>query len=155
MTDWPIIHKAVVERFAAGWDAPGPHAWDDDFLSQDVELNQPMVPRVTNLRMWHEEMRRLLSFLPDLRADVSDWAGREDRVFIRFELRATLAGKPVTVRAVDELWIEPDGTVRRRDSFFDSAPLAQTVMRRPSTWISWWRSGLGPLLARRGLLGKP
>jgi hypothetical protein len=30
----------------------------------------------------------------------------------------------------------------------------QAVLRRPSAWLPWWRSGLGPFAFRRRFLGK-
>ena len=50
--------------------------------------------------------------------------------------------------------LTPIGTVLRRDSFFDSAPLIHAVLRRPSAWLPWWRSGLGPFLGRRRFLDR-
>jgi len=39
-----------------------------------------------------------------------------------------------------------------RESFFDSVPVAAILLRRPRSWLPWWRSGVGPLLWRRRLL---
>ncbi|NBH02964.1 nuclear transport factor 2 family protein [Amycolatopsis sp. SID8362] len=151
MPDWPCLHKQAVHAFAAGWAAPGPHAWDD-LLADDVELNQPMLAPARGRAHWQAEAGRLVAFLPDLRGDVLDWAGREDTLFITWQASATLAGKPLTFRAVDQLWLDERGKVLRRDAFFDSAPLARQVLSRPATWPRWWRSGVGPLLGRRRFL---
>ncbi|HEY0689365.1 MAG TPA: zinc-binding dehydrogenase [Kribbella sp.] len=75
--DWPALHQQVVKTFALGWDRPHPHAWGD-FLAEDVELVQPMLRRGRGRDLWWDESRRLLAFLPDLRADVMSWAGKED-----------------------------------------------------------------------------
>ena len=149
--DWPALHQQVVETFAVGWDRPHPHAWDD-LLADDVELVQPMLRRGRGRDLWWDESRRLLAFLPDLRADVMNWAGKEDQLFIELRLSATLGGRPLAFRAVDQLLLTPAGIVVRRESVFDSAPLAQAVLRRPGSWLAWWRSGIGPLLGRRRLL---
>jgi hypothetical protein len=153
MTDWPRVHEKVIETFSAGWDKPDPHGWDD-FLAEDVELNQPMLRPARGRAAWWDEARRLLEFLPDLRGDVLSWSGREDVVFIELELSGTAGGKRLAFRAVDKLWITPDAAAVRRDSFFDSAPLAREVLRRPGAWLPWWRSGLGPFLARRRFVGR-
>ncbi|MGI6873780.1 nuclear transport factor 2 family protein [Amycolatopsis sp. 3B14] len=150
MTDWTAVHEKAVAAFAEGWARPHPQAWDA-LLAEDVELNQPMVPPTRGRQGWGREAERLLGFLPDLRGEVLSWAGREDRLFIELRLSGTLRGKPLAFRAVDELWLTADGRVTRRDSFFDSMPVAMAVAGRPGAWPAWWRSGLGPLIGRRRL----
>jgi hypothetical protein len=150
-TGWPSIHERVLAAFARGWENPEPHAWDT-LMAENVELNQPLLLPGTTRRTWHDEAQRLVSLLPDIRAEVVGWAGRENLMFIELRLRATLGGRPLEFRAVDKLWLTPNGTVLRRDSFFDSAPLIQAVLRRPSAWLPWWRSGIGPFVARRRIL---
>lgn len=151
MTAWPNVHEKVVEAFAAGWRRPDPHAWDD-LLAEDVALVQPLLRCGRGRALWQREVARLLAFLPDLRAEVINWAGRDDLVFIELQLSATAGGKPLTFRAVDRLHIDPAGVVVRRESFFDSAPVAMVLAGRPAAWWSWWQSGLGPLLGRRRFL---
>jgi len=153
MTDWPEVHERVLKTFAAGWDKPHPHAWDD-FLAEDVELVQPMLRNGRCREVWWEEVTRLLEFLPDLRADVLSWSATEDNMFIELRLSATLGGRPLAFRAVDQVRLRPDGSVVRRESFFDSVPLTQVVLGRPSAWLAWWRSGIGPLAGRRRFLRK-
>jgi SnoaL-like protein len=143
----------AVQLFAAGWQTPGPHAWDD-LLAADVELRQPMLRAGRGRSVWHEEIRRLLAFMPDLHGEVLSWAARGDTLFIDVELRGTAGGKPVSLHAVDRLTLADTATVVRRDSFFDPMPLAATLARRPRAWLPWWRSGVGPLLWRRKVLRK-
>ena len=147
-TGWPHAHRRVLAAFARGWNAPEPHAWDG-LMAESIELNQPLLQPGTTRKTWHEEAQRLLTLLPDIRGEVVAWAGHEDLMFIELRLSATLGGKPLNFRAVDKLWLTPTGTVLRRDSFFDSGPLILAMLRRPSAWLPWWRSGLGPFLARR------
>jgi hypothetical protein len=154
MTDWETAHQRVIEGFAKGWAAPGPHAWDD-LLAEDVELVQPMLRSGRRRELWWDEAARLVGLLPDLHAEVLDWSGHEDTLYIHLQLIATLGGKPLRWRAVDLVRITPDGTLLRRESFFDSAPLAATVLARPGAWWPWWRSGIGPLEGRRRLLRSP
>jgi SnoaL-like domain len=152
-TGWQSVHQRVLAAFARGWDAPEPHAWDN-LMAENIELNQPLLQPGTTRKTWHDEAQRLVTLLPDIRGEVVSWAGHEDLMFIELRLSATLGGKPLDFRAVDKLWLTLTGTVLRRDSFFDSGPLTQAMLRRPSAWLPWWRSGLGPLLARRRLLSR-
>ncbi|WP_064745176.1 nuclear transport factor 2 family protein [Pseudonocardia acaciae] len=151
MAAWPTVHQRVVQAFADGWERPHPNAWDG-LLAEDIELVQPLLPSGHGRHVWQEEMRRLLAFLPDLRGEVLGWAGREDRVFLHVELSATVGTGRVAFRAVDQLELDQAGTVLRRESFFDPAPVAAELARRPASWLSWWRSGVGPMLGRRRLL---
>ncbi|WP_327118075.1 ester cyclase [Nocardia sp. NBC_01730] len=148
MTDWPVVHERVLTLFGAGWDKPGPHAWDD-LLDPDVEFVQPMLRDGRGPASWWGEAERLLELLPDLRGDVLEWAGHDETIFIHVRFRATLGGETFTWQAVDVLRVNNDGRLLRRESFFDSAPLARTVALRPHAWAAWWRSGIAPLSVRR------
>jgi hypothetical protein len=150
-TDWASAHQRVLAAFTKGWCSPDPHAWDG-LMAENIILNQPLLQPGTTRNTWHDEAQRLVTLLPDIRGQVLGWAGHEDIMFIELRLSATLGGKPLEFRAVDKLWLTPTGTVLRRDSFFDSGPLIQAMVRRPSSWLPWWRSGLGPLLGRRRFL---
>jgi hypothetical protein len=151
MTDWPTIHEKVVEQFRTGWDRPEPHAWDS-FADASMRFVQPMLRDGVAPEVWWEESSRTLALLPDLRADVLSWAGAEESLFIHVRFTATLAGKPLTWEAVDLLRVTPKGTAVFRESFFDSVPVAATLISRPRAWLRWWRSGVGPLFWRRRLL---
>jgi hypothetical protein len=151
MTDWPTIHAKVVEQFRTGWERPGPHAWDG-FIGASMRFVQPMLPNGVGAEHWWAESSRILALLPDLRAEVLDWSGSGESLFIHLRFSATLAGRPMTWEAVDLLRVSPEGQAVFRESFFDSVPVAATVIRRPRAWLRWWRSGVGPLLARRRLL---
>ncbi|WP_433473890.1 nuclear transport factor 2 family protein [Spirillospora sp. CA-142024] len=148
MVDWRSVHQTLVEGFAASWDKPHPRAWDD-FLVEDVELNQPLIPKIRGRRKWWEESGRLLALLPDLRSDVVGWSGCDDILFIEHRFSATVGRIPAQIPAVDKIWMTESGKVLRRDAFFDPLPFAQLVLRQPSAWLPWWRSGLEPLAARR------
>jgi SnoaL-like protein len=151
MTDWAAAHELAVDRFTKGWRQPDPHAWDE-LLTDDVELNQPLVASGTGVANWHDEMRRLLVLAPDLRGRVLAWAGRGEDLFIDVELTATIGGRPVSIRSLDRLRVTEEGRVRRRDAFFDPTVIAAAVVSRPSAWWRWWRSGIGPLTVRRRFL---
>lgn len=151
MTDWPIVHEKFVEQFRNGWDRPDPHAWDT-FIDESTEFVQPMLRHGVGRELWWEESPRTLQLLPDLRADVLSWAGVEETVFLHLRFSATMTGKPMTWEAVDLVRLTPDGVATFRESFFDSVPTAATLIRRPRSWLPWWRSGVGPLFWRRRLL---
>jgi hypothetical protein len=151
MTDWPQIHSAVVEHFRAGRDRPHPHAWDG-LLDDRVRFVQPMLSDGDGPDFWWEEAARLLIVVPDLRADVLSWSGRDEHLFIHIRFTGTLGGRPLTWTAVDLLRLSPEGKLLHRESFFDSVPVAATLLRRPGSWWRWWRSGVGPLAVRRRLL---
>jgi len=151
MTDWPTIHEKVVEQFRTGWDRPEPHAWDA-FAGDSMRFVQPMLRDGVGPEVWWEESARTLALLPDLRADVLRWAGAGENLFIHVRFTASLAGKPLSWEAVDFLRITPEGTAVFRESFFDSVPVATTLISRPRAWLRWWRSGVGPLFWRRRLL---
>lgn len=152
MADWPTLHDKVVSTFAAGWNEPAPHAWDE-LLATDVELAQPMLRHCHSRAAWQDEAKRLLTLVPDLRGEVMSWSAHEDTMFIRVRFTGTLGGTPLTWEAVDVARIDHQGTVLRRESFFDSAVPATAVLRRPRAWLPWWRSGIAPLAGRRRILG--
>lgn len=151
MTDWAAVHEKFVEQFRSGWDRPDPHAWDV-FIDESTHFVQPMLREGIGAALWWEESQRALQLLPDLRAEVLSWAGVEGTLFIHLRFSATLAGKPLEWDAVDLIRLTPDGVATCRESFFDSVPTATTLLRRPRSWLRWWRSGVGPLLWRRRLL---
>lgn len=141
----------VVDVFAAGWREPHPHAWDDLFAAE-VELAQPLLRSGRGIALWQTELARLLAFLPDLTGHVLSWAHGQGVVFIEIELTGTVASTPLSLKAVDRLELNPEGLVVRRASFFDPLPVALSLLGRPRAWLTWWRSGVGPLLARRRFL---
>ena len=151
MTDWPRVHEQVLEKFAKGWARPEVHAWDD-MLTQDVELIQPLLARASAREQFHEETRRLLALAPDVTGEVLDWAGHEDVMFIDLRLTATVGRAPIAFRTFDKLRITPAAMVLRREASFDTVPIARRLLTRPSAWWPWFRSGVGPLIARRGIL---
>jgi len=147
----PAVHQQVVDRFAAGWRQPGPRAWDD-VLADDVDLHQPLMPDGVGRAHWQQEFARLQAFLPDLRGEIVGWAADDDTIYVDIHCVATAGGRPLQFRAMDRLTVTPDGTITRRDSFFDPTPLVTALLTRPAAWAAWWRSGVAPFAARRALL---
>lgn len=150
MDDWDAVHRRTVETFRAGGAAAGPTAWDD-FIDQRSEMVQPMLENGTGAPFWSSEISRALRVMPDLRADVLGWSGSDDRLFIQLRFQATVGGRDLTWDAVDLLHLRPDGSLIRRESFFDSAPVTRALATRPRTWWAWWWSGLWPWAGRRRL----
>lgn len=148
------VHHRVVDRFAAGWREPHPHAWDE-LLDEEVELRQPLMPDGVGRAHWQREFARLQALLPDLRGEVLRWAGQDDTVYVGIRCRATVGGQPLQFQAVDRLTITPDGTVTARVSYLDPYPLVRALLTRPRSWGPWWRSGVAPLAVRRALINPP
>jgi ketosteroid isomerase-like protein len=124
-----------VEGFIEGWRAPaGPDEFFEHFrpmVAPDVRLIQPQLPTAVG----HEAFRRqfvgpIFALLPDIHAEVEDWAARGDTVLIAFTLIATLGGRPVRWRAVDRIVLR-DGVATVRESYFDPTPLLVAVVTRP------------------------
>lgn len=139
MDDLRFAHLA--QMFQRSWVAPGPGAWDD-LLTDDVELIQPLVPTARGREAWDGQIQDVLELVPDLTGTVQNWSGHGNTLFIELTLAGTLGGKPVSWNLVDVLTLSGD-RVSRRVSYFDSAPLGLTVLRRPRSWRSAWRAGLG------------
>jgi hypothetical protein len=55
---------------------------------------------------------------------------------------------------VDLLVLRPDGSLVCRESFFDPAPVARSLVLAPRSWWPWLRSGLRPFEGRRRLLDR-
>ncbi|HEY8466985.1 MAG TPA: nuclear transport factor 2 family protein [Solirubrobacterales bacterium] len=134
--------EEFVERFASYWAAPLPEGLVE-LLAADVRLAAPLTPTTTTLADAQRVFARLLAAVPDLTGRVHSWGATSDGVLIEFTLSGTAGGRPNSWRAVDRFVLRPDGLASERVSYFDSLPLALTLLRRPS---AWWRV----LRARRG-----
>jgi ketosteroid isomerase-like protein len=137
-----------VERFAAWWADPDPDRLGD-LLAEDVRLVQPIMPDTSTLAEAIEAFRRLLRFIPDLRAEVHDAARDGDVVFVHFTLTGSYGGRPISWGAVDRFVVREDGLAAERVSFFDSQPLAAQILLRPRGWAQLARSGFRPRLRAR------
>lgn len=131
-----------VERFAAAWADPslGGH---EALWHPSVRLVQPMAPTTTGLEASREHFARLFELIPDLRAEVDEWSGGGTTVFIELTLSWTFGARPIRWRAVDRFELV-DGLIAERVSYFDSLPLALTILARPRGRWRWWSSGLRP-----------
>ena len=141
-----------VEGFIEGWRAPaGPDEFFEHFrpmVAPDVRMIQPQLPNADS----HDAFRRqfigpLFTMLPDVHAEVEDWAARGDTVLIAFTLIATLGGRAVRWRAVDRIVLR-DGVATVRESYFDPTPLLVAVVTRPRAWPRFLAARAKDLAAR-------
>ena len=128
-----------VAGFAAYWDSPSPGRLSDH-LHDDVLLVQPLSPPMRGLAAAQQEFTKILGWLPDLRGEVDGSSREGDVVFIEFRLIARLGNEVVQWPVVDRFLLRGDKAVERV-SYFDSFPLLIKVLKHPSTWLSWLRSG--------------
>lgn len=139
-----------VDRFAAGWSAPHPHAWDSVF-APDAVIEQPLLASGPGLLPG--EFGRLFAFLPDLTGQVVRWGLSADAVLIELACTATLGRHRLRFTVVDRCILDEDGRCTWRTTYMNPVPLGLAVATRPTTWWRWWRSGVGPFIRRRRLLG--
>ena len=144
MDDLRYAHLA--QMFQRSWVAPSPGGWDD-LLTEDVELVQPLLPDDRGRGAWDTQIQDVLELVPDLTGTVQNWSGHGNTLFMELTLAGTLGGKPVAWNVVDVLTLRGD-RVSRRVSYFDSTALGLTILRRPRSWRSAWRAGLGRSVRR-------
>jgi len=132
--------SSFAARFAEAWNAPTPDRLVA-LLTDDVVLVQPLGPTTNGAEAARQGLARLLSWIPDLRADVHDHWGDERRVVIEFDLVGTVGGRPLRWRVVDIFELR-DGLGSRRRAHFDPTPLIGALLTRPRAWIPYLRSGL-------------
>ena len=127
-----------VARFTETWADPSPERLNALLHPQGrlvQPLSKPLVGHDEHLAAW----KRLFAQFPDLRAEVHDWAGSGELVFIEFTLKATIGGRPYSWPCTDRIRLE-DGLVKERIAYFDPLPLVATVLRRPSAWPAFIRA---------------
>jgi hypothetical protein len=125
-------------RFAEFWTAPEPQRLDA-ILAPQVRLVAPMTPTTETLEDGKRTFADLLELIPDLTAEVHRWGATDDGVLIEFTLSGSAGGAPISWHAVDRFVLGDDGLAGERISYFDSAPIALTVARRPRAWPSFTR----------------
>jgi hypothetical protein len=118
-----------VRRFSEFWTDPSPEKMGA-LLTPDVTLIQPLSPPMRGLEAAHAEFGKLFAWLPDLRS------------FIEFRLMATVGGKRLEWPVVDRFVLRGD-KAEKRVTYFDAMPLVPELLRSPSAWPGWWRSGAG------------
>jgi hypothetical protein len=132
-----------VERFRTIWADPPAHLDHFlDFLHPDVRLTAPIVGSTRGRPAGLQAFRAAFAVLPDLRAEVRDWAGAGETLFIEMDFTATIGGRKVIWRNVDRFTFEGGVAVERR-AFFDPFALLGAFARRPSGWRQLWRLARG------------
>jgi hypothetical protein len=128
-------------RFGEYWRAPTPQGLDL-VLAERVRLVAPMTPIAHTREEGKRAFAEIFELIPDLSAEVHRWGATEDGVLIEFTLSGTAGGGPISWQAVDRFTIGDDGLATERISYFDSAPIALTALRRPRAWPAFLRSRL-------------
>jgi steroid delta-isomerase-like uncharacterized protein len=148
-----MVVDNVDAEFAARFAQTFAEVWRDPDLdkhesiwSDDIVLTQPMMGTLRGKTACRAAFERLFQLVPDLHADVHSFGHNDKQVFIEFTLSGTYGGKPLSWRAVDRFTFT-DGLIAERVSFFDSAPLVATLLRRPRGWPRLAR-GAGGLFQR-------
>ncbi len=141
---------AFVAAFTEGWRAPRDAdafvAHFRPWLAPDVRLIQPAMPTLVGREAFERDFARpLFALIPDLHAEVEQWAARNDTLYIEITLAGTLAGRAVSWRACDRITLR-DGVAAERESYFDPAPLLAAVALHPTLWPRFLRIRLGAAL---------
>ncbi len=150
----PTDAECFVRAFAAAWARPSVDRLGA-LLHPDAQLVAPMMNTTVGREACREELRRLLLLWPDLRIDVVRWSATGDLVFIELVMNASFAGQPIRIPAIDRILLQ-DGLVRERVSYVaDPLLLLAPLITRPSGWLRWWKSGVGPPRRRCRLKDAP
>lgn len=128
-----------VERFERFWRAPMPERLDT-LLAPDARLSAPMIPTTNGFDAGRRAFADLFELIPDMTAEVHRWGATSDGVLIEFTVRGTAGGSPISWESVDRFVLDDHGLASERFTYFDSLPLALTLMRRPRTWRGFARS---------------
>lgn len=128
-------------RFAEYWQEPKPEALDT-VLAERVHMVAPMMPVAHTRDEGRRAFAELFELIGDLTAEVHRWGATADGVLIEFTLSGTAGGKPISWDVVDRFVLGEDGLATERVTYFDSAPIVLTAIRRPRIWPAFLRSRL-------------
>ena len=128
-----------VRRFANFWADTSTEKMST-LLTSDVLLIQPLSAPMSGLEAARAEFSKLFAWLPDLRATIDGWGVNGSALFIEFRLAATVGGKRVEWPVVDR-FVMRGNKASKRVSYFDALPLVLQLLKTPSAWLGWWRSG--------------
>jgi len=133
-----------VRRFGEYWQAPSPEGLAT-LLAPKVRLVAPMTATTHTLADGQRAFGELFELIPGMTAEVHRWGATEDGVLIEFTISGTAGGKPISWDAVDHFVLDEDGLATERVSYFDSAPIALAVARRPRAWPAFVRNQIRQL----------
>ena len=130
-----------VQRFRAYWRAPTPRGLET-VLAPRARLVAPLTATTHTREEGIRAFAALFAVVEEMSAEVHRWGATEDGVLIEFTITGRAGGKPISWHAVDRFVVGEDGLASERVSYFDSAPLALTLARRPRTWPAFLRGRL-------------
>ncbi len=130
-----------VERFRAYWRAPTPRGLEA-VLAPRARLVAPLTATTDTREEGIRAFAALFELVEEMSAEVHRWGATADGVLIEFTVTGKAGGKPISWHAVDRFVIGADGLASERVSYFDSAPLALTLARRPRAWPAFVRGRL-------------
>jgi SnoaL-like domain len=130
-----------VERFQAYWRAPTPNGLEA-VLAPRTRLVAPLTATTQTREEGIRAFAALFELVEEMSAEVHRWGATEDGVLIEFTVTGKAGGKPISWHAVDRFVVGADGLATERVSYFDSAPLALTLARRPRSWPAFVRGRL-------------
>lgn len=128
-----------VTRFSEFWRAPKPERLGT-LIASEARLSAPMIPTTVGLDAGKRAFADLFDLIDDMTAEVHRWGPTSDGVLIEFTVRGTTKGSPISWESVDRFVLDENGLATERVTYFDSLPLALTLMRRPKTWPAFTRS---------------
>ncbi len=130
-----------VRRFEEFWRAP----LEGDLgtvLAERTHLVAPMARTVESLAEGKQAFAELFEAMPGMTATVHRWGATADGVLIEFTLSGTAGGRPISWDVVDRFVLGKDGLATERVTYFDSAPVALQIARRPRAWPGFLRTRL-------------
>jgi hypothetical protein len=130
-----------VARFEAYWEAPTPEGLEA-VLAPQTRLVAPLTATTHTREEGIRAFAALFELVEGMSAEVHRWGATADGVLIEFTVSGRAGGKPISWHAVDRFVVGADGLATERVSYFDSAPLAMTLARRPRSWPAFVRGRL-------------
>lgn len=134
-----MVTADFIRRFSEFWRSPAPERLDT-LLAPEARLSAPMVPTTSGLEAAKRSFSEVFELVSGMTAEVHRWGATSDGVLIEFTVRGTAGGAPISWPSVDRFVLNEEGFATERFTYFDSLPLALTVMRRPRTWPGFMRS---------------
>lgn len=111
-----------VDRWATAWGSPTPEKIRT-LTDSEIVLTWPGLPEpIRGADAWVARVAGTLDRFPDLRLEVTDYAQRDDLLFISWRARATVGGVETEWQGIDRMRMRNDVVVESLVAF-DTAPL--------------------------------